>query len=123
VALPPPCRSCCGGSPRRSDWHWALSLFIVTDEGPLVIDVNPGRVEPMNALLAGVDLVRLRLDRASGAHPQAAAGSSGVRFWQLVLTVLGAAREQGTRRAVIRVRGSGPRARPSMPGEIEELTN
>jgi predicted ATP-grasp superfamily ATP-dependent carboligase len=36
----------------------ALSLdLIVTDEGPLVIDVNPRLVEPMNALLAGVDLV------------------------------------------------------------------
>jgi hypothetical protein len=52
VALPTPCQSCCGGSLRRSDWQGALSLFVVTDEGPLVIDVNPRLVEPMNALLA-----------------------------------------------------------------------
>jgi hypothetical protein len=74
----------------------ALSLdLIVTDEGPLVIDVNPRLVEPMNALLAGVDLVRLMLALASGAHPQAAAaGRSGVRSRQLLLTVLGVANRE-----------------------------
>ena len=74
----------------------ALSLdLIVTDEGPLVIDVNPRLVEPMNALLAGVDLVRLMLALASGAHPQAVgAGARRRALAELLLTVLGVANRE-----------------------------
>lgn len=47
------------------NWHGALSMdVIVTHEGPVVIDVNPRLVEPMNAYIAGVDLVSAMLDIA-----------------------------------------------------------
>jgi predicted ATP-grasp superfamily ATP-dependent carboligase len=44
---------------------------ILTGDGPLVIDVNPRLVEPINALIAGVDLVGAMLELARGGHPPA----------------------------------------------------
>jgi hypothetical protein len=101
----------------------ALSLdLIVTDEGPLVIDVNPRLVEPMNALLAGVDLVRLMLALASGAHPQAAAaGRSGVRSRQLLLTVLGVANRERAAPSSLRSRKRSA-GTASMPARSRFLT-
>jgi hypothetical protein len=43
--------------------------LIVTPEVPLVIDVNPRLVEPMNAYLAGVDLIAPMLALACTGHP------------------------------------------------------
>ncbi|PZG23498.1 hypothetical protein [Nonomuraea aridisoli] len=38
-------------------WHGALSADVVlTEQGPVFIDVNPRLVEPVDALLSGVDL-------------------------------------------------------------------
>jgi hypothetical protein len=72
-----------------------LADALSTDEGPLVIDVNPRLVEPMNALLAGVDLLRLMLALASGAHPQAVgAGARRRALAELLLIVLGVANRE-----------------------------
>jgi hypothetical protein len=39
-------------------WHGALSADVVlSEDGPLFIDINPRLVEPQNAYLSGVDLV------------------------------------------------------------------
>ncbi|KAH6669198.1 hypothetical protein B0J14DRAFT_641125 [Halenospora varia] len=45
-------------------WHGALSLDAILENGEKLwyIDVNPRIVEPMNALLSGVDLVQTLLD-------------------------------------------------------------
>ena len=49
----------------------------------------------MNALLAGVDLLRLMLALASGAHPQAVgAGARRRALAELLLTVLGVANRE-----------------------------
>jgi hypothetical protein len=118
VALATPCR---GGSPRRSDWHGALSLFIVTDEGPLVILSAPRRTHEC--------LARGRRYRAPNARSllrrtsASRGGGSGVRRQHLVLTVLGAAREQGTPCAVIRAFAEAVRGTAVYTGEIEKLTN
>jgi biotin carboxylase len=73
-------------------WHGALSLdAILLDGKPYYIDINPRIVEPMNALLSGVDLVQalldVSLDKESRAeHPKH--GSEGVETHQLILALL-----------------------------------
>jgi glutathione synthase/RimK-type ligase-like ATP-grasp enzyme len=106
------------------DWHGALSLdVIVTDGGPVVIDVNPRLVEPANALVAGVDLVAAMLDVARGASPQQQPpGRTGMRTRQTLLAILGAAEQKGTRAAVLREACAAILARGDYVGSIEELT-
>jgi hypothetical protein len=108
---------------RALDWHGPISMdVIVTESGPLVIDVNPRLVEPVNAFLAGVDLVGAMLELASDGHPPAIpVGRSGVRSRQLLLAVLGAA-EQGSRRAVLRELMAALRGRGAYDKAVEELT-
>ena len=105
------------------DWHGPISMdVIVAAEGPLVIDVNPRLVEPVNALIAGVDLVGAMLELAQGGHPPAVPeGRAGVRSRQLLLAVLRAA-EHGSRVAVLRVLMAALRGRGDYKGAIEELT-
>jgi hypothetical protein len=82
------------------DWHGALSLdAILTDDGPLYIDVNPRLVEPGNAWRAGTDLVKALIDVSLGNQPPTRQRSRpGVRTRQRLIGVLGAR----TRRAVWR---------------------
>jgi glutathione synthase/RimK-type ligase-like ATP-grasp enzyme len=108
---------------RELAWHGPISMdVIVSADGPQIIDVNPRLVEPINAQLAGVDLVGAMLELAQGGHPPTLpAGRAGVRSRQLLLSVLGAA-ERGSRRAVLHelvaaLRGYGP-----YKNAVEELT-
>jgi predicted ATP-grasp superfamily ATP-dependent carboligase len=104
-------------------WHGPISLdVIVAEEGPLVIDVNPRLVEPINALFSGVDLVGAMLELARDAHPPALpAGKAGVRSRQLLLCVLGAA-ERGSRRSVLRALMAALQGRDDYKDAAEELT-
>ena len=85
------------------DWHGALSMdVIVTTDGPVVIDVNPRLVEPMNAHLAGVDLVGAMLALARNEAPETQpVGREGVRSRRLLLAILGAAQNHGSRIAIL----------------------
>lgn len=62
------------------DWHGALSVDYMAGarETPLYIDCNPRLVEPINALLSGVDLtdllVRVSLGEVPAEQPEARAG-------------------------------------------------
>ena len=50
---------------RALRWRGPISFdAILTDSGPLVMDVNPRLVEPINAWASGVDLVGAMLDLA-----------------------------------------------------------
>ncbi|MBR8641377.1 ATP-grasp domain-containing protein [Streptomyces tuirus] len=76
-------------------WHAAVSFdVILSPDGLSFIDVNPRLVEPLNALFSGVDLVdgMLRLSRGEAVREIATSGS-GARTHQLLLALLGAARE------------------------------
>ncbi|HTW06582.1 MAG TPA: SAM-dependent methyltransferase, partial [Acidimicrobiales bacterium] len=83
-------------------WHGALSAdVILSEEGPLFIDVNPRLVEPQNAYFSGVDLVGSMIELATGGHPAVQAeGSAGVATHQLLLGLLGAAQKGRGRRGV-----------------------
>jgi glutathione synthase/RimK-type ligase-like ATP-grasp enzyme len=104
-------------------WHGALSAdVIVTDSGPLFIDVNPRLVEPVNALRSGVDLTAamIQIARCGGAPPQPAS-TPGARTHQLLLAVLGAAQDGG-RRDVVRTLGKALTRAADYRDSTEELT-
>ena len=96
---------------------------ILTADGPVIIDVNPRLVEPMNAYLAGVDLVGAVLDLACQRHPPTQpAGRYGTRSRQLLLAILGAAEREGSRIAVARELVRAVRRRGDYANAVEELT-
>jgi glutathione synthase/RimK-type ligase-like ATP-grasp enzyme len=89
-------------------WNGGLSAdVILSPDGPLVIDVNPRLVEPVNAARSGVDLVTPMVqiaqhDAGRGPAPAVQPESTpDVRTHQLLLNLLGAAQHQGTRRSVL----------------------
>ncbi len=109
------------------DWHGALSAdVIIGPDGPRFIDINPRLVEPVNALASGVDLAGALVEvarapaRSGSVRPQPTA-VPGVRTHQLLLAVLGAAR-QGGRRDVARELVQAVLHRGEYRGSREELT-
>jgi glutathione synthase/RimK-type ligase-like ATP-grasp enzyme len=105
-------------------WHGALSAdVIVTDSGPLFIDINPRLVEPVNALRSGVDLTAAMIQVARcGSAPVQAAGTPGARTHQLLLAVLGAAQHGGRRRDVARTLRHALTRTADYRDSTEELT-
>jgi glutathione synthase/RimK-type ligase-like ATP-grasp enzyme len=108
---------------RRLDWHGALSAdVILTENGPVVIDVNPRLVEPINALRSGTDLVSTLLEVAKGAAVERHKPSTeDVRTHQLLLALLGAA-AAGRRRAVVGELWAAATKRGAYRDSTEELT-
>ena len=105
-------------------WRGAISFdAILTDAGPLVIDVNPRLVEPINAYRSGVDLVGTMLDLAL-SRPVAVqpTGQAGVRTHQLLIAILGAAQSTRSRIAVMREIWAAAAGRGDYANSVEELT-
>ena len=87
----------------RLQWHGALSVdYILRDGEPLYIDCNPRLVEPMSAVLPGVDLmdVLLRVSRGEEA-PEHPPGRAGVRTHLAMQVLLGLALRGASRRELI----------------------
>lgn len=105
-------------------WHGPISMDVILSEaGPVVIDINPRVVEPMNAYLAGVDLVGAMLGLAKGQSPAPLpAGRPGVRSHQLLIAILGAAQLQHSRSAVASELWRAWRRRGAYASSVEELT-
>jgi hypothetical protein len=110
------------------NWHGGLSLdAILVDEKPLYIDVNPRITEPVNGLLAGVDLVEALLQVSLGIEGEMIEenekprhGIEGVETHQLVLALLGKA-EEG--RLMVLVEAFKAAMKFDMyAGSVEELT-
>lgn len=105
-------------------WHGALSADVI-DTGADVpfIDLNPRLVEPMSAILAGVDLVGPMLELATGKQPVSQPiGPAGVASHQLLLRLLGIAGETGRRRPVLQELITAIGHRGLYHGSTEELT-
>jgi hypothetical protein len=85
-------------------WHGPLSAdAILTNAGPLLIDINPRLVEPMNALHSGVDLTGACLSLALGTDTASLPDSTeGVTTHQTLLAILGAAQRGERRRGAAR---------------------
>lgn len=109
---------------RSLRWHGGLSAdAILTEAGPVFIDVNPRLVEPGNAWRSGVDLVGALVDVARGSVPGAQPqGRPGVATHQLLLAVLAAgAQGRGRRGAAAEIRAALTHSGPYR-GSVEELT-
>lgn len=109
---------------RAIRWHGALSAdAILTDAGPVFIDINPRLVEPGNAWRSGVDLVGALLDVARGDVPPAQpSGRPGVATHQLLLAVLGAGAEGRGRRGLLAEIWAALTHAGLYRGSTEELT-
>jgi len=109
---------------RSLRWHGGLSAdAILTEAGPVFIDVNPRMVEPGNAWRSGVDLTGALLDVARGGQPEAQPpGRPGVATHQLLLAVLGAGADgRGRRGAAAEILDAVAHC-GSYRGSAEELT-
>jgi hypothetical protein len=132
---------------RALRWHGGLSAdAILTDAGPLFIDINPRLVEPGNAWRSGVDLVGALL--AACADPPAGpgrpdpgrpgadfpapaarqpaarqpAGRGGVATHQLLVAVLGVGEQGRGRRGAAAEIATALTHTGSYRGSAEELT-
>ncbi len=109
---------------RSLRWHGGLSAdAILTDAGPVFVDINPRLVEPGNAWRSGVDLVGALLDVARGSVPEIQSpGRPGVATHQMLLAVLGAvAQGRGRRGLALEIRAALTHV-GLYRGSAEELT-
>ena len=88
---------------RHLGWHGALALDYLFDPSngePAYIEANPRLVEPMNAVISGINLaeilIRLSLGESFATVP-AKTGRFGVRSHSLLATLLGIAHRGGSR--------------------------
>ena len=101
-------------------WHGALCAdVILTEQGPVVIDVNPRLVEPASAAASGVDLVGALVEAAFDRPHAQPPSRPGVATHQTLAAASGAAQRGEGRRAIAREVWSCLRARD---GSREELT-
>jgi predicted ATP-grasp superfamily ATP-dependent carboligase len=105
-------------------WHGALSVDYIVGEHdtPLYIDANPRLVEPVNGMLAGVNLAECLVDVSRGRISAWPESREGVRTHLGLPALIAAAEHGATRRDLLREawalwRRSGPYA-----GSVEELT-
>jgi glutathione synthase/RimK-type ligase-like ATP-grasp enzyme len=105
-------------------WHGALSAdVILTEVGPVVIDVNPRLVEPNNAWFAGVDLVGAMVALSRHEHPPTIPpGRRSVATHQLLLAMGGAAQDGRGRRGIAAELAGAITRRGSYHDSREELT-
>ena len=111
---------------RHLNWHGALSLDYILDEAtnmPRYIDCNPRLVEPVAALLAGLDLTELLLRVSLGEEPpEAPDDREGIRSHLAIQALLGSAMRHGTRRELLRESLHLLLHRGAYAGSLEELT-
>jgi predicted ATP-grasp superfamily ATP-dependent carboligase len=90
---------------RHLEWHGALSIDYILgrNDHPHYIDCNPRLVEPMNALLSGLDLPDLLVRVSRGEEPpQAPHDLQGIRSHLAMQALLGSALRDGSRLELIR---------------------
>jgi len=105
-------------------WHGALSVdYIAAEDGPRYIDCNPRLVEPMSALLAGLDLTEALLRVSLGETPEPLPDSrEGVRTHLAMQALLGCGLDGGSRRDLLAECGRLMTYRGPYAGSREELT-
>lgn len=105
-------------------WHGALSVDAIVDLAGTahLIDLNPRLVEPVNAALAGADLVGALLDVSLGRSPAPIApGRVGLRTTMALMAVLRHGELGHNRRAVAAELASALFRRGVYRGSPEEL--
>ena len=109
-------------------WHGPLALDYLFDEtsGQLsYIEANPRLVEPMNAVLSGVNLADLTVQVAlgvAGSTDKIARGAAGKRSHSLMALLLGSADHGGSRRDLLRAIAQAMAGRGIFAESTEDLT-
>jgi predicted ATP-grasp superfamily ATP-dependent carboligase len=105
-------------------WNGALSVdYIVAGGTPYYFDCNPRLVEPMSAVLAGLDLVDVLLRVSRGETPTALPDSAGgVRTHLALQALLGCAARDESRWRVLQETWRLVAKRGPYAGSREELT-
>jgi biotin carboxylase len=105
-------------------WHGALSVdYVLADGTPHYIDCNPRLVEPMSAVLAGLDLVDLLVRVSLDEDPDGIAHVAiPTRTHLAMQALLGVALRANSRRELIRHLGLLAKGRGPYAGSSEELT-
>lgn len=87
----------------RLAWHGALSVdYVMSADGPAYIDCNPRLVEPMSALLAGLDLTDILLQVSCDRDVvPCLPGRDGIRTHLAMQALLGAAARGASRRVLL----------------------
>jgi predicted ATP-grasp superfamily ATP-dependent carboligase len=108
----------------RLAWHGALSVdYIVGDAGPFYIDCNPRLVEPMSALMAGVDLAGALLKVSLGQPvEQVPLAPTGVRTHLALQALMGLGLHGASRSTILEECGRLIARREDYAGSREELT-
>jgi hypothetical protein len=89
-------------------WHGALSLdyfFDPSTNQPVYYEANPRLVEPMNAVLSGVNLADVLVRPSLGESFKVGGirkGNPGIRSHSLLATLLGLAADHGSRTRIAR---------------------
>ncbi|HEV2779517.1 MAG TPA: hypothetical protein VGX25_08960 [Actinophytocola sp.] len=105
-------------------WHGALSVDAIIDRhgAARLVDVNPRLVEPVNAELAGADLIGRLLAVSRGESPSpAAAGRAGVRTHMALMALLRHGELGHRRRDVAAELWNVLTGRDRYAGSVEEL--
>jgi len=104
-------------------WHGALSFdYILEDRIPRFIDANPRLVEPVNALLSGVNLAEALVKISCGEALEMLPDSrSGVQTHMLLMGLLTAAGRRKSRIDVLRELGRAMTGRGPYKQSREEL--
>src|SRR5208283_5346747 len=109
-------------------WHGALALDYLFDSAtgrPAYIEANPRLVEPMNAVMSGVNLaemlVKLSLGESFSQAPLQM-GRFGVRSHSIMATLLGLAGRGGSRRQLLSEASRAVFKRDVYKGSQEDLT-
>ena len=109
-------------------WHGALAVdyfFDETTNQPLYYEANPRLVEPMNAVLSGVNLAEVLVRLSLGESFKDAGvkiGNPGVRSHSLLATLLGVAADHGSRTRIAREVAVALFRRGVYSGSKEDLT-
>jgi predicted ATP-grasp superfamily ATP-dependent carboligase len=109
---------------RHLEWHGALSVdYVLVGTMPYYVDCNPRLVEPMSALLAGLDLTDLLVRISIGEAPNCASSVRVPTRTHLAMqALLGTALRTSSRRELIRQLWLLATRRGDYIGSVEELT-
>jgi predicted ATP-grasp superfamily ATP-dependent carboligase len=109
---------------RHLAWHGALSVdYILVGTMPYYVDCNPRLVEPMSAMLAGLDLTDLLVRISTGETVQSAShGRPATRTHLAMQALLGTALRTNARGELIRQLWLLATGRGEYAGSTEELT-
>lgn len=108
-------------------WHGPLTIDYFYNEStgiPLYIDASPRLVEPMNAVINGINIPGLLVDISTGKRDKIhIKPTKGLKSHMLMMTLLGVAEQNHNRRCLLREILLASASKEIYSGSVEELTS